>query len=122
MTEAEAGELTKAAGAPPSFDSTERLCSYLDGNRRCKVYADRPAICRLYGAVDSAHLRCPHGCEPTMTDAAGKVLLQRVADLFGESGDAPVYNCTLEQMKALVESVTGEKYEPEDYNPMRGIL
>ena len=29
---------------------------------RCSVYAARPVICRLWGAVK--RLRCPHGCTP----------------------------------------------------------
>lgn len=29
---------------------------------RCRVYADRPTICRLWGATES--MPCPHGCTP----------------------------------------------------------
>ncbi|HWG74992.1 MAG TPA: YkgJ family cysteine cluster protein [Acidimicrobiales bacterium] len=29
---------------------------------RCSVYADRPTICRLWGATKS--MPCPHGCTP----------------------------------------------------------
>src|SRR5579875_849678 len=31
-------------------------------DRRCTVYEDRPAICRLWGATES--MPCPHGCTP----------------------------------------------------------
>jgi hypothetical protein len=29
---------------------------------RCRVYDDRPTICRLWGATES--MPCPHGCTP----------------------------------------------------------
>ncbi|MEW6115362.1 MAG: YkgJ family cysteine cluster protein [Nitrospirota bacterium] len=31
-------------------------------NGRCDIYADRPFICRLYGAAED--LKCPYGCRP----------------------------------------------------------
>jgi Fe-S-cluster containining protein len=38
-------------------------CDYLIDNK-CSVYADRPFLCRLFGATTSAKMRCPHGCGP----------------------------------------------------------
>lgn len=47
----ESGEVTKMR---------DGLCNHLkDG--RCKVYGDRPVVCRLWGVTES--MRCPHGCE-----------------------------------------------------------
>lgn len=38
-------------------------CSHLTDAGRCAIYAHRPLICRLFGAV--RRMRCPHGCKPT---------------------------------------------------------
>jgi hypothetical protein len=48
---------------------------------RCTVYADRPLICRLFGAVED--LRCPFGCLPErlLTPAEGRRLLRAVKEL-----------------------------------------
>lgn len=35
-------------------------------NGGCDIYEDRPIICRLFGAVDTPRLRCPHGRQPTV--------------------------------------------------------
>lgn len=48
---------------------------------RCMVYADRPAICRLWGTVDADMMRCPHGCAPEqglMADVEARQILRRV--------------------------------------------
>lgn len=34
----------------------------IDG--KCSIYEDRPFICRVFGAVKSERMRCPHGCKP----------------------------------------------------------
>lgn len=40
-------------------------CGYLEsGTNLCSIYSMRPLICRLWGAVNMAQMRCPHGCEP----------------------------------------------------------
>ena len=49
-------DIVRAAGASPL------ACSALDRNGRCAIYAERPAICRLFGVVEG--MTCPHGCEP----------------------------------------------------------
>ena len=41
--------------------ATSMDCPY-SLNGRCDIYADRPFICRLYGAAED--LKCPHGCGP----------------------------------------------------------
>lgn len=43
---------------------------------RCSIYADRPLICRLYGAAEG--LECPHGCRP----ASGKLMSRRNAQVL----------------------------------------
>lgn len=47
-------ELLRGGDAP--------TCPALDADNRCSVYADRPMVCRLWGAVED--LRCPYGCQP----------------------------------------------------------
>lgn len=37
-------------------------CPMLKNGTDCRVYAIRPAICRLWGVVE--RMRCPYGCEP----------------------------------------------------------
>lgn len=48
---------------------------------RCSTYAQRPLICRAFGAVEG--LRCPHGCrsEVLVTNADQGRNFERVADL-----------------------------------------
>lgn len=53
-------------------------CPALDGGR-CSVYADRPAVCRSWGAVEA--LPCPHGCQP----AAGRLTDAEAADVMRAS-------------------------------------
>lgn len=40
----------------------QERCVYLDDRNRCRAYAVRPLICRVYGVVKM--LSCPHGCTP----------------------------------------------------------
>ena len=42
--------------------ATSLKCPYTNGG--CDIYQFRPLICRLFGAVDSSLLACPHGCAP----------------------------------------------------------
>lgn len=43
----------------------EGHCSFLFPTGKCRAYAIRPLICRLWGMVDTPLLRCPYGCVPT---------------------------------------------------------
>ena len=75
-------------------------CVFLDKEaKRCKVYAVRPMICRLFGAVDHPKLTCPHGCRPEgrspMISQQAKALLETIRCLQcqGQSiaaSDAPL--------------------------------
>lgn len=66
--------LARMRGLPePREDGT---CSMLNAFGRCDIYADRPMICRLWGATEK--MPCVFGCEPDepMLDAAeGRELL-----------------------------------------------
>ncbi len=44
----------------------------------CSVYAHRPLLCRLFGAVDDPRLICPEGCGPEkkLTAHQGRTILR----------------------------------------------
>lgn len=72
--EREFGPVTCGAGA---------TCTMLDEHRRCRAYAIRPLICRLWGVLES--LPCPYGCKPEpgyLTREEGFSLVAE-ADLIG---------------------------------------
>lgn len=39
-------------------------CPALSALGTCTVYADRPLLCRAFGAVATPNLTCDHGCQP----------------------------------------------------------
>lgn len=39
-------------------DLTDAVCGYLTADKRCKIYRDRPRICRIYGTKDWPCIRC----------------------------------------------------------------
>lgn len=49
----------------------------------CSIYDKRPLICRLFGAVDTPRLRCPHGAGPKkkMTEAQAEKLMRKYSKL-----------------------------------------
>jgi Fe-S-cluster containining protein len=69
---------TRQGGLPPVRISP---CRFLLAGR-CSIYSMRPAICRLFGAVDHPMLRCPHGCRPEkyLTDAESRAILKDIED------------------------------------------
>lgn len=42
------------------ISTPEGQCPVLSADGRCTQYADRPMICRLWGATPD--MPCPHGC------------------------------------------------------------
>lgn len=63
------------------------VCPMLDRKtNRCSVYAIRPVICRLWGALPS--MPCPHGCQPErmLDESEGHVYLFQ-ADLISDTAD-----------------------------------
>lgn len=53
-------------------------CPALSAFGRCRAYASRPAMCRLYGVAEG--LRCPHGCVPdrVLADSTAAAVLAAV--------------------------------------------
>lgn len=60
-----------------------KRCRALGKDDRCKVYEDRPLICRAWGAIEAAP--CPWGCSPKqlLSDEDYKVLQLSVESLGG---------------------------------------
>lgn len=51
-------------------------CPALNPFGSCRIYLDRPMVCRLWGMVPS--MPCPHGCVPEggmMTEAEGRAAM-----------------------------------------------
>lgn len=90
MTVDEAARLRgRGVDIPPLLDAVAAIdrgedyyCPALEDGR-CRVYEDRPTICRLWGATES--MRCPHGCTPegALSQAESHRLLRLAAELGG---------------------------------------
>lgn len=67
-----------------SYYKMHAKCPLLDqSTHKCSVYEGRPAVCRLFGAVEHERMVCPHGRRPEVklnNDQAGAILDQ-VKDL-----------------------------------------
>ena len=79
---AEQALLSAATGRelPPILAAEDLSCPLLrDG--RCSVYADRPLVCRLFGAAEG--IECPFGCRPArlLTDAEARALIRSADSL-----------------------------------------
>lgn len=60
-------------------------CPALDEKGKCSVYSDRPAVCRLWGAVKE--MQCPHGCRPKkwLKDEDSRAILRAVRAVSQEA-------------------------------------
>lgn len=69
--------------------TADTTCSALDQKKlRCRVYENRPMICRLWGLMET--LKCPWGCEPEgglLDDVEGLRLLN-LAQWYGGAAGA----------------------------------
>lgn len=70
----------------------------------CSVYAIRPLICRLWGAVKA--MRCPFGCRPKrwLSDLEAGKLMERALELSGNKVDGP----TVDMAGARIAALRGE--------------
>lgn len=59
----EAASMEKANGGPLGEIGQDFACPLLTAAGKCRVYAARPMICRLWGLTKT--MRCPHGCTPS---------------------------------------------------------
>lgn len=87
---------------PPGIIFRENLvqtCPQLSRTHRCKIYAVRPLICRIWGLTEM--LKCPHGCVPDggfLSEEDAYVLLNQARRI---SGDLRV---TDEQIRQVVRA------------------
>lgn len=68
----------------PTSDGACPALSRSFGPGRCTVHADRPMICRLWGAA--ASMPCPHGCTPDSGRLDDRATLQVLADSLATGG------------------------------------
>lgn len=61
FSQAEADRMVKKGITPPGFDDSATCTALRAG--RCSIYANRPLVCRLFGA--SQGMICRHGCKPS---------------------------------------------------------
>ena len=80
MTATEAKRIEDATGRALKMVRDDKRCGYLGEDGKCEVYAQRPLICRLWGADET--LRCPHGCRPKklLTREQGHALFQEMGE------------------------------------------
>ena len=75
--DAEDEAMREIAGEGRHSKANPLQCRYLTRGKRCKVYAARPLLCRLYGVAEG--LDCPHGCkaERILTRQEASTLLEQ---------------------------------------------
>lgn len=58
-------ELTEMGDSIGLLTDGDMTCPVLGEHGECRLYRERPLICRLWGVVES--MPCPHGCRPDRT-------------------------------------------------------
>jgi Fe-S-cluster containining protein len=104
MTWSEKAAIEEATGeALRPYNEERNCCPYLTEENRCEIYENRPAICRLYGAVED--LRCPYGCRPDrlLTGLEGAELLLAVTAAGGDTVaiTTPRHEAMIERIRKL---------------------
>jgi len=109
FSESEVVAAEKASGKKPTIKGTD--CCFLTAEKSCEIYDVRPLICRLFGAVDELHLRCPRGvCGaefPLTREQAGDLV--RKQQELGEIIAFP----TISELENYVEKMASEMEVPE---------
>ena len=84
MSKGEWDEIVKKTGKKPALRHDGSCIFLIDG--KCSIYPIRPLICRLFGAVDSDKLRCPHGClsKNPLIDQDSDKLIKAIEKLCGD--------------------------------------
>lgn len=62
MSATEARRIDRALGEPLDHDPVTLTCTALGPDKRCRVYEQRPLVCRVYGVA--RRLPCGFGCQP----------------------------------------------------------
>lgn len=58
-------------------------CDFLSSLGTCTEYENRPLVCRMFGAVDTPLLKCPHGCAPIVGRKEGDLMRAKYAEMVG---------------------------------------
>lgn len=68
---------SKLVATRPGLDMR---CTMLYPTGKCRVYADRPLVCRIWGLIDDPEMRCPYGCVPErwLTDKEVRSLMELI--------------------------------------------
>lgn len=84
-TELEAKRMEEAAGGVKLAVGADGFCVYLKEGR-CSVYAERPFVCRLFGAGTNPLMLCPHGCQPDrrVNDTEARAIQRQISKIGGE--------------------------------------
>jgi Fe-S-cluster containining protein len=79
-------ELPKKTGVPAALRG--EMCVHLTNAGRCRIYSDRPLICRAWGVSEA--LPCHHGCQPDrqMSNEEVYLLHAEIERLSGRFPDA----------------------------------
>lgn len=78
MTPVELRKVERALGGK-LIPTADGKCGALDENNRCRVYKDRPLVCKLWGMSEG--MICPHGCE---TDSGFYVEYHEAIGMFAQ--------------------------------------
>lgn len=80
----EAGRVTLTLDGKVIWDGC-LTCPYVTAEGQCGIYADRPMICRIFGATEERQLQCPHGRKPErpLTIAQTRSLMDRYYKIGG---------------------------------------
>lgn len=63
-------------------------CNHLSAEGRCKIYENRPLICRLFGVAEG--IECPHGCKPKKL--MSRIDAHKLFDLADALSEEPPYH------------------------------
>lgn len=82
MSPDEFRRISESSNSTPTVDKDFQCSLLKDG--KCSVYEIRPAICRLWGIVET--MKCPYGCVPNpryLTEKEGHQFLSKIDKATG---------------------------------------
>lgn len=101
------------------------VCPLLSHTGECTVYGLRPMVCRLWGAVDTPALSCPHGCAvegDLLTAVEAELLVLEAFRVGGSDIDAKALAklsetlANAEGMGPLLDRFLADDHSPEVLN------
>lgn len=96
-------EIVRLSGGDPPTCGSGGMCSALSRKGKCRIYAARPLVCRLFGVVEA--MRCPFGCQPDRFLSDSEVL-----ELFRQIGIAVEGNLIIpEEMEGFARAIRASR-------------